>query len=152
MEMNGTFATRALPERVHALVTSPEAVTRMLPGVEACSTEGDVTAVKFRLDLERMGVAGSNGYLSTATAAMKFHYEKVGNGSVVIKGSGRTLGSALRITVSLNYKWEASSTRVSWSASVETGILLKVVGEETVDAVSNEIVREIISNVERELA
>lgn len=152
LELSGSFTTTAPASRVIDFISSPESLSTVLPDVEKFSRTGEVSTVRFRLDLQKNGNSTGSGYLSTATATMRFHFEDVRSDGVVIKGEGRTLGNQLKLTVAIAIGEADGETEIDWSASIDTGVLLRLFGSETVNTVSREIVREIIANVERALS
>ncbi len=136
-----------------SFINSAETIAAILPGVESYSVQDGTTRVKFRIDLEGMAGAIAPGHLSTATASMKFSYGEMGESVAVLDGHGRALGSSLDISVRIDVRSvDASSTEVEWKVSVDAGMLLRLFGSQAVDAFSNRVIEETISNFRNALS
>lgn len=138
-------------ESVLSFLRSPSEIAEILPGLDGYSVEGDSITAKFRLDLRGYGGGSSESMLSTAAARMQFRYTDTGAEGVTIEGSGRSLGSSLRLRLRVEVGREEQTT-VAWKAEVDTGVLMKVLGRERLSNVAELIVRGIAGNAERKLS
>lgn len=150
IELSGSFQTASSADRVLSFIRSPESVGRILPDVRSFDVVEGQVSVRFRLDLESMGGVAA-GYLSTATASMKFHYEGDEPDRVRIAGSGRALGSAVKVEVEIAVAGSPEGSCIEWWASVDTGALLGLLGRETIDNASANIIAGIIEALKDEL-
>ncbi len=152
LELNGEFVTTATCEMVRGLIATPQSLVTVLPGVEAFSVENGVTSVRFKLDLEKIGRGIGSMHMSTATAMMRFQYVELNDNGVEIKGKGRALGSALGISVSIRFREGDGGTEISWNALVDSGLLLRIFGEDAVEMTSRELIGQIVANLQERLS
>ncbi len=151
-EHSGVLAVAEGHDRVLEFIRSPESVASILPHVEEHRIQDGVSMVKFRIDLERGGVSPGGGYISTAKAVMKFRYGAASDNGVTIEGSGRALGSSLKLSLEIAVGKSDGSTQISWRAVVDTGVLMKLLGSETVQAITAGIIGEILENARKALS
>lgn len=147
LEFSGRFHSNASPETVIAFITSHDSLLTVLPDVESHKVENGISVVRFKIDLEKFGNDIGGSYLTTATATMKFEIERRSPNSVLIQGRGRALGSSLKAKVALDVAVASDGSDVKWSAGVDAGLLLRLVGRSAVDEYSADTIARIIGNL-----
>jgi carbon monoxide dehydrogenase subunit G len=131
-------------------MTEPGRLFASIPGVESIDSVNGKLKVKFRLDLEKIGITDAGGYMSTITSVMLFEYELEGH-EFLMKGKGRSAGSSVSTEIAAVLSEDNDSTRLDWKADVDTGLILKMLGERRVSAASGTLISMIIEGFRHSL-
>ena len=126
---------------VLAFLSDPRLFSSCVGNVENLRVKVDGRfSAKFRVDIpERFGVS----YLERASANMNFAPVKYTD-MIEWQGSGRIVGVKLSITLGLDVREEDGGARLSWRASLDAGIIEKVLGEENLERFASDLASRIL--------
>lgn len=144
LRYSGTFDVPRDIGSILPFLEDPDRLFSSVPGVEKIDAVDGKVRVKFRLDLRSLGVADAGGYMSTITSVMFFEHRFDGR-TFSMTGKGRSAGSSIstEITVLL-YPENDGTTRLDWSATVDPGLIMSVLGKTKVSAASDVLIKLII--------
>lgn len=143
VEFEGTILSKKAPDETIKILKDFSKVSRCLPGVESYEEKDGEYFAKIRLDISEMG----NSYLSTLSGRIRAKYEDSGEGNVIISASGRIAGSSLKIILTVSLDDRDGQVSAGWKASVDFGILLRMMGESNVRSVAESNINQIMNCV-----
>ncbi len=141
MEFSGSIESRRNVAETSSILRDFSKVSRCLPGLESYDEEEGEYAARIRLDISEMG----NSYLSTLSGRIKAIYENSPEDVISISASGRVAGSSLRIRLTVNLSQKVGGSVAAWTASVDFGILMRIMGEKSLMAVAQSNIDAIMS-------
>ncbi len=141
MEFEGHFNSSLSVEGTMEYLSDFRKVSCCLPGVESVDVQANQYIARIRFDVSEFG----HSYMSTLSGRLKAHYETAGNNHVVISASGRIAGSAIKVLLDMAISQSDGKTVTSWKASVDFGILMKIMGEKNIMAVADANIGRIMS-------
>ncbi|MBX8636219.1 MAG: hypothetical protein KIS30_05730 [Thermoplasmata archaeon] len=145
LHYEGNFTVPKKMKQTLALMTDPQRLFNLIPGVERIDILNGKLKVKFRLDLEKMGVTDTGGYLSTVSSVMLFEYSLEGQ-NLSVRGKGKSAGSSISTDISVILSEYQGGTKLDWKAEVDTGLILKMLGEHRVSTAAGTIISSIIDS------
>lgn len=148
MEFKGDLVSSKSFSDTLAILRDFSSIVQCLPGLEAYDENGEEYSCKIRLDVSQM----HNSYLSTLSGRIKAKYESSQDNEIVVNASGRIAGSSLKILIKLIPSLQADSVKVSWSAEVDFGILIRLMGEKSISAVAEDNIESILDCVGKRLS
>ncbi len=145
MEFSGQIESRRNVAETSSLLRDFSKVARCLPGLESYDEENGEYLARIRLDISGMG----NSYLSTLSGRIKATYEDSPEDVISILASGRVAGSSLKITLTIRLSGKDDGSVAAWTANVDFGILMRLMGEKSLMAVAQSNIDAIMSCVTR---
>ncbi len=145
MDYEGNFYSLLSADDTVAYLSDFRKVSACLPGVESVEVQGNQYVAKIRFDVSEMG----HSYISTLSGRIKAHYEDSESDQVVISASGRVAGASLKILLHITISESEGKTMASWKASVDFGILMKVMGEKNIASIAEVNIGRIMSCIGR---
>jgi carbon monoxide dehydrogenase subunit G len=145
LDISGVFDVRFDPETALRRLTDVKEVSSCLPNLTELQvfSESEFTA-SFKLDVSRYAKEVSVGELARLTARMRFRFLRRDLEAVVLEGNGRVMGSGIKITLDFNISPESPGSRVKWKASLDLGLILRLLGSNIVEKASREMAREVV--------
>lgn len=119
----------------------PSSFSRCIPNLESIEIRSpNEFDAKFKVEVpEEFGVS----YLKTIGIKMHFIVSSSGN-KVNMHGEGRSMGLKVKIDIEVEvYEREETST-MSWKASVDVGLLERMLGEDKIKEFSDEIISQLV--------
>lgn len=141
MEFEGHFYSSLSTDGTIAYLSDFRKVSACLPGVESVEVQGNQYMAKIRFDVSEMG----HSYISTLSGKIKAHYEDADSHHVVISASGRVAGASLKIFLDIGISQSDGKTMANWKASVDFGILMKLMGEKNITSIADANMGKIMS-------
>ena len=145
MDYEGNFYSLLSADDTVAYLSDFRKVSACLPGVESVEVQGNQYVAKIRFDVSEMG----HSYISTLSGRIKAHYEDSESDQVVLSASGRVAGASLKILLHITISESEGKTMASWKASVDFGILMKVMGEKNIASIAEVNIGRIMSYIGR---
>ncbi len=145
MDYEGNFYSLLSADDTVAYLSDFRKVSACLPGVESVEVQGNQYVAKIRFDVSEMG----HSYISTLSGRIKAHYEDSESDQVVLSASGRVAGASLKILLHITISESEGKTMASWKASVDFGILMKVMGEKNIASIAEVNIGRIMSCIGR---
>jgi len=145
LDFEGNFYSSLSAGETTAYLSDFRKVSACLPGVESVEVQGNQYVTKIRFDVSEMG----HSYISTLSGRIKAHYENSDSHHVVISASGRVAGASLKILLDISVSESEEKTIAYWKASVDFGILTKVMGEKNIASIAEVNISRIMSCIGR---
>jgi carbon monoxide dehydrogenase subunit G len=145
LDYEGNFYSLLSADDTVAYLSDFRKVSACLPGVESVEVQGNQYVAKIRFDVSEMG----HSYISTLSGRIKAHYEDSESDQVVLSASGRVAGASLKILLHITISESEGKTMASWKASVDFGILMKVMGEKNIASIAEVNIGRIMSCIGR---
>lgn len=130
-----------------ALLKNFSVVSRCLPGLESYDEEDGTYIARIRLDISEMG----NSYMSTLSGRIRASYDPSPAGKVSITASGRVAGSSLKINLNVSVSEREGGSVAQWTANVDFGILMRLMGEKNLISVAQSNIDAIMSCITKVL-
>ncbi len=149
--MNGKIELAAPKSKVFAFVTDPDQFSTCLPNLQEFEKKSpqEFTA-KFKVELPADMRKGLLANLANVGIKMNFKSETEGN-SVKIHGEGRSMGMKIGIELKMDIVEDKGKTLINWSADVNAGMILRLMGEENFKKVADDIINQLVSSVKAKL-
>lgn len=141
MEFTGSINSNMSRDDTVALLKNFSVVSRCLPGLESYDEEDGTYIARIRLDISEMG----NSYMSTLSGRIRASYDPSPAGKVSITASGRVAGSSLKINLNVSVSEREGGSVAQWTANVDFGILMRLMGEKNLISVAQSNIDAIMS-------
>lgn len=147
MEFTGSINSNMSRDDTVALLKNFSVVSRCLPGLESYDEEDGTYIARIRLDISEMG----NSYMSTLSGRIRASYDPSPAGKVSITASGRVAGSSLKINLNVSVSEREGGSVAQWTANVDFGILMRLMGEKNLISVAQSNIDAIMSCITKVL-
>ena len=143
LQYSGSFTVGKNIEQTRSFLMDLRKLFLAIPGVESVDSIEGKLKVKSKLDLDKIGITDTGGYLSTITSVMLFDYE-LKEHQFWLSGKGRSGGSSINTDFKAVLSEQNGITRLDWEAEVDPGLILRMLGEHRVSAASGTLISMII--------
>ncbi len=144
LRYSGEVKSESSVESVMRFVTSPERLASAFPDVRSFELKDGSSRIRFSIDLSRFSNRKDISHIAALTATLNLSYETVEERHVVIVGKGRSAGSAISVRVELKLEEVPGGTSVRWNATVNPGIVLRLVGRDEISSISEKFINHLI--------
>ena len=152
MDFNGTFEVSVPADHALRQITDINWISACLPTLTELKTINENEfETTFKVDVSEAAGKLHIEYLSQVTVKMKFKFLKKELQQVVLEGSGRVVGSSLKIRIEFTVESKAEKTAIPWKAQVDFGLLLKFFGQELLVGTANGIIDSVIKCISSKL-
>jgi hypothetical protein len=144
IELNGERHVGHAKDKVLAFLSNPNLFSSCLGNAEDLRVEqnGDFKA-RFKIAVpKKFGIS----YLENVSATMNFRLSK-GPDTVEWEGSGRAVGVKLSIMLRLDARDEDAGTQLSWNASVNAGMIERLLGDQNLREIASDMATQILECV-----
>ncbi|MGC8558987.1 MAG: SRPBCC domain-containing protein [Nitrososphaeria archaeon] len=120
----------------------PASFSKCIPNMESLEIKsaGEFSA-KFRVEVpEEMGVS----YLKNIGIKMNFTISYQNN-IVNMHGEGRSMGLKIKLNITIEVTEHDGYSTMTWKASMDMGMLERMLGREKIDKFSGEIISQLVS-------
>jgi len=149
--MSGEVELGASKQRVKSFVTNPDEFSSCLPNVgEFEKRNQEEFSAKFKVDLPADMRKGLLANLSNVGIKMNFK-SSINGDSVSIRGEGRSMGMKITLDLKMDLSESSGKTVINWSAEVNAGLIMKLLGEESFKKISDQIIGELVGCVKSKL-
>jgi carbon monoxide dehydrogenase subunit G len=149
IELNGERHVGHAKDKVLAFLSDPSQFSSCLGNAEDLRVEqnGDFKA-RFKIAVpKKFGVS----YLGNVSATMSFRLSK-GPDTVEWEGSGRAVGIKLAIVLRLAARDEDAGTQLSWHASLNAGMVERLLGDQNLREMASDMATQILECVSTKVA
>jgi carbon monoxide dehydrogenase subunit G len=144
MKVEGTKEFEASRERVWAVISDPESMSKLMPGVEGFEVvDDDHWKAKVKIPL---GLGG----LKMSIAFEKLEERPLEYSSMRAKGKG--VGALMDMKTSFTLTGEGEQTTMAWEADVSIAGAVGSMGQRVLQPIINQQVEGIMSALEQQLA
>jgi carbon monoxide dehydrogenase subunit G len=152
LDFNGSFEVNVPADYALRRLTDIKWISDCLPMLTELKTlnENEFDAT-FKVDVSEAASKLHIEYLSNVTVKMKFKFLKKELQHVVLEGSGRVVGSTLKIMIEFTIENRAEKTVIPWKGHVDFGLLLKFFGQKLIVETANGIIDSIIKCISDKL-
>jgi carbon monoxide dehydrogenase subunit G len=143
VKVEGTKEFEASRERVWAVISDPESMSRLMPGVEGFEVVDDEhwkAKVKIPLGL---------GGLKMSIAFEKLDERPLEFSSMRAKGKG--VGALMDMTTSFTLSGEGAHTSMAWQADVSIAGAVGSMGQRVLQQIINQQVGQVLAALERQV-
>ncbi|BAB59995.1 hypothetical protein [Thermoplasma volcanium GSS1] len=140
MDYSGSFYVDRDPAEVKQFISNFENVVACLPGIDSYTNNGNEFECRIRLDISSL----SNSYLKHISGKMKFLFVPERDNGISVNGSGRIAGSSVSMNVKVFVEGSNEHAKVTWSAAIDYGLILKAMGSEKIKEVTDENIKRSI--------
>jgi carbon monoxide dehydrogenase subunit G len=143
VRVEGTREFEASRERVWAVISDPESMSRLMPGVEGFEVVDDdhwKARVKIPLGL---------GGLKMSIAFEKLEERPLEYSSMRAKGKG--VGALMDMTTSFTLSGEGAHTTMAWEADVSIAGAVGSMGQRVLQPIINQQVGQVLGALERQV-
>ena len=144
IELSGEKKVGQAKDKVLDFLSDPNLLSSCLGNVENLHSEKDGNFVaRFKIAVpKKFGVS----YMENVNATMNFKLSRLPD-AVEWKGSGRTVGVKLIIVLRLETRDEDSGTKLCWHASMNAGVIEKLLGDQNLREIANDMANQILECV-----
>jgi carbon monoxide dehydrogenase subunit G len=143
VKVAGTREFEASRERVWAVISDPESMSRLMPGVEGFEVvDDDHWKAKVKIPL---GLGG----LKMSIAFEKLEERPLEYSSMRAKGKG--VGALMDMTTSFTLSGEGEHTTMTWEADVSIAGAVGSMGQRVLQPIINQQVGQVLSALERQV-
>jgi carbon monoxide dehydrogenase subunit G len=144
VKVEGTKEFEASRERVWAVISDPESMSRLMPGVEGFEVvDDDHWKAKVKIPL---GLGG----LKMSIAFEKLEERPLEYSSMRAKGKG--VGALMDMTTSFTLSGEGEHTTMVWQADVSIAGAVGSMGQRVLQPIINQQVGQVLGALERQVA
>jgi carbon monoxide dehydrogenase subunit G len=144
VKVEGTREFEASRERVWAVISDPESMSRLMPGVEGFEVvDDDHWKAKVKIPL---GLGG----LKMSIAFEKLEERPLEYSSMRAKGKG--VGALMDMTTSFTLSGEGEHTTMVWQADVSIAGAVGSMGQRVLQPIINQQVGQVLGALERQVA
>jgi uncharacterized protein len=143
VKVEGTKEFEASRERVWAVISDPESMSRLMPGVEGFEVvDDDHWKAKVKIPL---GLGG----LKMSIAFEKLEERPLEYSSMRAKGKG--VGALMDMTTSFTLSGEGEHTTMAWEADVSIAGAVGSMGQRVLQPIINQQVGQVLGALERQV-
>jgi carbon monoxide dehydrogenase subunit G len=143
VRVEGTREFEASRERVWAVISDPESMSRLMPGVEGFEVvDDDHWKAKVKIPL---GLGG----LKMSIAFEKLEERPLEYSSMRAKGKG--VGALMDMTTSFTLSGEGAHTTMAWEADVSIAGAVGSMGQRVLQPIINQQVGQVLGALERQV-
>jgi carbon monoxide dehydrogenase subunit G len=143
VKVAGTREFEASRERVWAVISDPESMSKLMPGVEGFEVvDDDHWKAKVKIPL---GLGG----LKMSIAFEKLEERPLEYSSMRAKGKG--VGALMDMTTSFTLSGEGEHTTMTWEADVSIAGAVGSMGQRVLQPIINQQVGQVLSALERQV-
>lgn len=140
MELKGELEFKRNINYVKEFLLDPKKFTECLPGLQNYEVEGKNFKAIFKLDVSQLGIP----HISTLTANINAVIIDEGN-KIEVVGNGRSAGVGIKISILMELIESGAIVKVSWKAKIDLGMLMRLIGEESVRKIADVNVNYIVN-------
>jgi carbon monoxide dehydrogenase subunit G len=144
IELNGERHVDNAKDKVLAFLSDPNLFSSCLGNAEDLRVEQDGSfKAKFKIAVPKKLIVS---YLENVSSTMSFRLSK-GPDTVEWEGSGRTVGVKLTIVLRLDARDEDAGTHLSWHASMNAGMIERLLGDRNLREIASDMATQILECV-----
>jgi len=140
MELKGELELKRNINYVKEFLLDPKKFTECLPGLQNYEVEGKNFKAIFKLDVSQLGIP----HISTLTANINAVIMDEGN-KIEVVGNGRSAGVGIKIRILMELIETGVTVKLSWKAKIDLGMLMRLIGEESVRKIADVNVNYIVN-------
>lgn len=140
MELKGELELKRNINYVKEFLLDPKKFTECLPGLQNYEVEGKSFKAIFKLDVSQLGIP----HISTLTANINAIIMDEGN-KIEVVGNGRSAGVGIKISILMELIETRATVKLSWKAKIDLGMLMRLIGEESVRKIADVNVNYIVN-------
>ncbi|MDT7862508.1 MAG: SRPBCC domain-containing protein [Saccharolobus sp.] len=140
MELKGELELKRNINYVKEFLLDPKKFTECLPGLQNYEVEGKNFKAIFKLDVSQLGIP----HISTLTANINAVIMDEGN-KIEVVGNGRSAGVGIKISILMELIETGVTVKLSWKAKIDLGMLMRLIGEESVRKIADVNVNYIVN-------
>ncbi|BDB98744.1 SRPBCC domain-containing protein [Saccharolobus caldissimus] len=140
MELKGELELKRNINYVKEFLLDPKKFTECLPGLQNYEVEGNNFKAIFKLDVSQLRIP----HISTLTANINAVIMDEGN-KIEVVGNGRSAGIGIKISILMELIEAGVTVKLSWKAKIDLGMLMRLIGEESVRKIADVNVNYIIN-------
>ncbi len=153
LDFSGTISVRAGSQEAFSRLTDVQWISGCLPTLTELRiiSESEFEAT-FKVDVSEAARRVHVEYLSQVTVKMKFKFLKKEPQEVILEGSGRVVGSSLKIRIEFKVTDSGNGSVIPWRATVDAGLLLRFFGEALIKETADQIIDSVIRCISSKLS
>jgi hypothetical protein len=140
MELKGELELKRNINYVKEFLLDPKKFTECLPGLQNYEVEGKNFKAIFKLDVSQLGIP----HISTLTANINAVIMDEDN-KIEVVGNGRSAGVGIKISILMELIETGVTVKLSWKAKIDLGMLMRLIGEESVRKIADVNVNYIVN-------
>jgi len=140
MELKGELEFKRSINYVKEFLLDPKKFTECLPGLQNYEVEGKNFKAVFKLDVSQLEIP----HISTLTANINAVIIDEDN-KIEVVGNGRSAGVGIKISILMELIKSGPTVKVSWKAKIDLGMLMRLIGEESVRKIADVNVNYIVN-------
>jgi carbon monoxide dehydrogenase subunit G len=140
MELKGELELKRNINYVKEFLLDPKKFTECLPGLQNYEVEGKNFKAIFKLDVSQLGIP----HILTLTANINAVIMDEGN-KIEVVGNGRSAGVGIKISILMELVETGVTVKLSWKAKIDLGMLMRLIGEESVRKIADVNVNYIVN-------